>query len=138
MPTTQSQLYGELAYLAATGLVQASHPGPRGRKELVFFLWTLPPQAARAYLGRVATRSRAFHQRLRDLQASLDNTLAWPPPSRSTAAWSAAAAWFSSTACACQQRRPTGPTARPSSSTQTALQILLPDPSLDNQQTHHR
>jgi hypothetical protein len=34
MPATQSQLYGELAHLAATGLVQASHPGPRGRKEL--------------------------------------------------------------------------------------------------------
>ena len=26
----------------------------------------------------------------------------------------------------------------PGSSTQTALQILLPDPSLDSQQTHHR
>jgi PadR family transcriptional regulator, regulatory protein AphA len=92
MPATQSQLYGELAHLAATGLVQASHPGPRGRKELTplathtdlergprnptllrVFLWTLPPQAARAYREQVATRSRAFHQRLRDLQASLDN-----------------------------------------------------------------
>src|SRR6185369_16462020 len=32
-PATQSQLYGELNKLAATGLIEVSDIGPRGRKE---------------------------------------------------------------------------------------------------------
>lgn len=99
---TQSQLYAELARLSETGLIKARRAGPRrrreyeltaaGRQELtrwltegntaaaqrnqtllrVFFLWTLPRDAAQAYLADVAVRSRAFHQRLQQLAATID------------------------------------------------------------------
>jgi DNA-binding PadR family transcriptional regulator len=100
-PATQSQLYAELTRLAEAGLVTAGRAGPRGRREYtitpagrqelarwltdialrpaqrnqtllrVFFLWTLPPDTARAYLGEIANRSRAFHQNLQHLAAAL-------------------------------------------------------------------
>ena len=84
-PATQSQLYGELNRLADDGLIEVSHEGPRGRKDYtiteqgraelerwitdvepdrirrneallrVFFLGTVGPEHAKAYLEREAT-----------------------------------------------------------------------------------
>ncbi|HEV2370843.1 MAG TPA: PadR family transcriptional regulator [Streptosporangiaceae bacterium] len=101
-PATRSQLYAELTRLAATGLIEPSAAGPRGRREYaitsagrqelvrwlteaglvpaqrnqtmlrVFFLWVLPPDTARAYLAEIAGHSRAFHERLRHLATALD------------------------------------------------------------------
>ena len=101
-PATHSQLYAELTRLAGEGLIEPAAAGPRGRREYAitpagrhelirwltdtglapaqrnqtllraFFLWVLPPEAARAYLDQIARRSRAYHQRLQDLAAALD------------------------------------------------------------------
>jgi DNA-binding PadR family transcriptional regulator len=101
-PATQSQLYAELTRLAEQGLITAGRAGPRGRREYsitpagrrelerwltdtelrraqrnqtllrVFFLWTLPPEVARDYLGGIAKRSRAFHRHLEHLAADVD------------------------------------------------------------------
>ena len=101
-PATQSQLYAELARLADAGLIEPGAVGARGRREYaitpagrhelirwltqpdlppamrnqtllrVFFLWALPPEQAEAYLSDIASRSRAFHQRLQGLAATTD------------------------------------------------------------------
>ena len=95
-PATQSQLYGELNRLADDGLVVASDEGQRRRKEYtitpagraelehwltdvepnrirrndamlrVFFLGTLQPAQAKAYLEREAAVHEAFEQLLTD------------------------------------------------------------------------
>jgi DNA-binding PadR family transcriptional regulator len=99
---TQSQVYGELAKLAAAGLVTVSAEGPRGRKEYditdagraelrrwlteteperirrnesllrVFFLGTLAPSEARRYLGAEAERAASGHAALRELERNVD------------------------------------------------------------------
>ena len=99
---TQSQVYGELAKLAAAGLVTASAEGPRGRKEYditeagraelrhwltqteperirrndsllrVFFLGTLAPSEARGYLVAEAERGASGHAALLDLERTVD------------------------------------------------------------------
>jgi len=105
-PATQSQLYRELGRLADDGLVEVGPPGRRGRREYtltaaghqeltrwlmeselvpaqrspallrVFLLWNLPADAARAYLERLAARSRAFHERLSALAVAADSQAA--------------------------------------------------------------
>jgi DNA-binding PadR family transcriptional regulator len=94
---TQSQLYGELARMAAEGLVEMAAEGPRGRKEYeiteagsvelhhwltevepepprrnamllrVFFLHLLDPAQARAYLHRQAEKAAEQHNELTKL-----------------------------------------------------------------------
>lgn len=101
-PATQSQLYAELTRLADAGLIEPGAAGPRGRREYAitpaglqelirwltetdlvpaqrnqmllraFFLWVLPSETARAYLAEIAEHSRAFHQRLQHLAATVD------------------------------------------------------------------
>ncbi|MYS18799.1 transcriptional regulator, PadR family [Streptomyces sp. DvalAA-14] len=100
-PATQSQVYGELGKLAASGLLTVSAEGPRGRKEYaitaegrvelrhwltetepdrirrsetllrVFFLGALTPVEAAVYLGLEAGRAAAGHAALRELEASV-------------------------------------------------------------------
>jgi PadR family transcriptional regulator AphA len=100
-PATQSQVYGELGKLAATGLLTVSAEGPRGRKEYaitedglaelrhwlteteperirrsetllrVFFLGVLTPVEAAVYLGLETARAAAGHAALEELEASV-------------------------------------------------------------------
>jgi len=102
-PATQSQLYGELNRLADDGLIEVSHEGPRGRKDYsitdrgraelehwitdvepdrirrneamlrVFFLGTVGPVAAKAYLEREAT----VHEGLEELLATIERDTDW-------------------------------------------------------------
>ncbi|WP_084955557.1 PadR family transcriptional regulator [Thermoactinospora rubra] len=101
-PATQSQVYGELAKLAADGLIQVTEEGPRGRKEYaiteegraelrrwivevepnhvrrsdmllrVFFLGQVDPGQARAYLRRQAELAAAEVARLEELARTLE------------------------------------------------------------------
>lgn len=101
-PATQSQVYGELGKLAASGLLTVAAEGPRGRKEYaitdegmaelrhwlteteperfrrsetllrVFFLGVLTPVEATTYLGLEAARAAAGHAGLEQLEASVD------------------------------------------------------------------
>ncbi|MGW7004526.1 PadR family transcriptional regulator [Streptomyces sp. NPDC054933] len=100
-PATQSQVYGELARLAAGGLIDVSAEGPRGRKEYtltdeglaelrrwltetqpeqqrsaallrVFFLGVLTPEQAVDHLAKVAEQAASDHAQLRRLRDSLD------------------------------------------------------------------
>lgn len=100
-PATQSQLYGELNKLAATGLIEVSNIGPRGRKEYritdagreelrrwvtnpqddppfrsagllrVFLLGEVPPDQAREQLTAMAEHSAAEIKRLQALRDSI-------------------------------------------------------------------
>lgn len=100
-PATQSQVYGELAKLAADEHVTVSAEGPRGRKEYaitaagreelrhwlleerprkrrddlllrVFFLGTVAPDEARAFLERGVERMDAFEEDLRTLERNTE------------------------------------------------------------------
>lgn len=101
-PAQQSQLYGELGRLAEAGLVQASEPGVRGRKEYsltpsglaelrtwltetrpdstsrnepllrVFFLWTLLPEERVAYLRSYAEEALSFLETMRLIRDTTD------------------------------------------------------------------
>ncbi len=101
-PATQSQLYGELNRLADDGLIIVSDEGPRRRKEYtitaagraelehwltdvepdrirrndamlrVFFLGTLQPDQAKAYLEREATVHHDLEQLLTDVARNTD------------------------------------------------------------------
>ncbi|MGZ0147417.1 PadR family transcriptional regulator [Kribbella sp. WER1] len=102
-PATQSQVYGELAKLSADGHVTVSAEGPRGRKEYaitdagrdelrrwllddrprrrrddlmlrVFFLGTVSPAEAQAFLERGVQRMNGVEQDLRTLERSTDWT----------------------------------------------------------------
>ncbi|MEU2788552.1 PadR family transcriptional regulator [Streptomyces sp. NPDC007100] len=96
-PATQSQVYGELNKLTATGLIEVVAHGPRGRKEYaitkggraelhhwlteveptgpqrhdgllrVFFLGVLTPLEARAFLLQQAERAARAHARYQNL-----------------------------------------------------------------------
>ena len=102
-PATQSQLYGELNRLADDGLIEVSHEGPRGRKDYtiteqgraelehwitdvepdrirrneallrVFFLGTVGPAHAKAYLEREAT----VHEDLEALLQTVERDTDW-------------------------------------------------------------
>jgi PadR family transcriptional regulator AphA len=99
---TQSQLYGELARLAADGLIEVASEGPRGRKEYaatdagrdelrrwltetsprrvsrdegilrVFFLGSIGQDQARAYLRGQAEGARWEYGELLSLEKSMD------------------------------------------------------------------
>src|SRR5689334_21831293 len=101
-PATQSQLCGELNRLAADGLIVVSDEGPRRRKEYtitpagrgalehwltdvepdrirrsdamlrVFFLGTLKPDQAKAYLEREAVVQESLEQLLKDIVRDTD------------------------------------------------------------------
>lgn len=100
-PATQSQVYGELAKLAADEYVTVSAEGPRGRKEYaitdagraelrhwlleerprkrrddlllrVFFLGTVSRDEARAFLERGARRMDALEEDLRTLERNTE------------------------------------------------------------------
>lgn len=106
---TQSQVYGELGKLTADGLIEVTSEGPRGRKEYgatgagveelrrwltetsprsarrdesilrVFFLSSLEPGQARAYLREQSAEAGREHEHLVRLEASLggdDNDMA--------------------------------------------------------------
>jgi PadR family transcriptional regulator, regulatory protein AphA len=103
-PATQSQVYGELARLADTGLIEVIAQGPRGRKEYaltdaglaelrlwltdprpepprrsegllrVFFLDVLSPEQGGDYLTRLAEQSAVRHTSLQVLHDSIDWT----------------------------------------------------------------
>src|SRR5882757_102796 len=100
-PATQSQLYGELNKLAASGLIEVADIGPRGRKEYrvtdagraelarwivdpqddppyrsapllrVFLLSEVPPEQAREYMAAYAARADDELARLTLLRDSL-------------------------------------------------------------------
>ncbi|MFN8040971.1 MAG: PadR family transcriptional regulator [Acidimicrobiales bacterium] len=100
-PATQSQLYTELNRMAGDGLVEATEVGPRNRKEYaitaagraelerwltetepdrvhrsdsllrVFFLWTVDPDQARAYLEHEAEVHRRHHELMLELARSI-------------------------------------------------------------------
>ncbi|MGC0415249.1 PadR family transcriptional regulator [Embleya sp. AB8] len=100
-PATQSQVYGELGKLSAEGLIDVTAEGPRGRKEYsittngrtelrhwlvevepervrrssmllrVFFLDTLDPAEARAYLAAQAEAAAGMHAGLRAVEADV-------------------------------------------------------------------
>ena len=102
-PASQSQLYGELNRLADDGLIEVSNEGPRGRKDYaitdhgrteleqwitdvepdrirrneamlrVFFLGTVGPEHAKAYLEREAT----VHQNLQQLLETIEHDTDW-------------------------------------------------------------
>src|SRR6476620_4482420 len=102
-PATQSQLYGELNRLADDGLIEVSNEGPRGRKDYaitepgraelerwitdvepdrirrneamlrVFFLGSVGPEHAKAYLEREA----AVHQYLEKLLETTEKETDW-------------------------------------------------------------
>lgn len=102
-PATQSQIYTELAKLAADGLIAVSDEGPRGRKEYtitedgvdnlrtwltttkpklhtrnemllrVFFLGVAPPSHAREYLAGIGTYADGAHAEL----VALEQTIEW-------------------------------------------------------------
>ena len=97
-PATQSQLYTELNRMADDGLVEVTSTGARNRKEYaitptghdelrhwitavvpernrrndavlrVFFLWSVEPDEARAYLQREADAYKAFHDLLEQVK----------------------------------------------------------------------
>ncbi|MDQ2638748.1 MAG: PadR family transcriptional regulator [Actinomycetota bacterium] len=101
-PATQSQLYGELNKLAATGLIEVSDIGPRGRKEYritdagreelrrwmtnpqddppfrsaallrVFLLGEIPPEQARERLTAMAQHAADEVKRLEALRDSIE------------------------------------------------------------------
>ncbi|WP_406284341.1 PadR family transcriptional regulator [Embleya sp. NBC_00896] len=101
-PATQSQVYGELGKLSADGLLDVTAEGPRGRKEYsiteagraelrhwlievepervrrssmllrVFFLDTLAPEEAQAYLGAQARAASGMHAGLREVEANVE------------------------------------------------------------------
>jgi DNA-binding PadR family transcriptional regulator len=101
-PATQSQVYGELGKLAASGLVEVAAEGPRGRKEYaitdeglaelrywltetepdrarrseallrVFFLGVLTPLEATAYVGLEAARAAEARTSLEALRGAVD------------------------------------------------------------------
>ncbi|MHA6760887.1 PadR family transcriptional regulator [Streptacidiphilus sp. PAMC 29251] len=101
-PATQSQVYGELAKLAAAGLLEVSAEGPRGRKEYaltdeglaelrrwlvdtqpepprrsdtllrVFFLGVLTDEQALAYLRGMAETAAGEHGALEQLEQSIE------------------------------------------------------------------
>ncbi|MFI1583211.1 PadR family transcriptional regulator [Embleya sp. NPDC020630] len=100
-PATQSQVYGELGKLSAEGLLDVTAEGPRGRKEYsitesgraelrhwlvevepervrrssmllrVFFLDTLAPAEARAYLAAQAEDAAERNAGLREVEANV-------------------------------------------------------------------
>jgi len=102
-PATQSQLYGELNRLAYDGLIEVSNEGPRGRKDYsiteqgraelerwitdvepdrirrneallrVFFLGTVGPEPAKAYLEREA----AVHENLEAVLQTIERDTDW-------------------------------------------------------------
>jgi DNA-binding PadR family transcriptional regulator len=102
-PASQSQLYGELNRLADDGLIEVSNEGPRSRKDYaitehgraelerwitdvepdrirrneamlrVFFLGTVGPEEAKAYLEREA----AVHQDLQELLETVERDTDW-------------------------------------------------------------
>ncbi len=102
-PATQSQLYTELGKMTDEGLIEVSALGARNRKEYaltdagrdelthwlvevpaehsrrdeamlrVFFLWTIDPAAARAFLLQEAAIYRSFH----DILVGVGETTAW-------------------------------------------------------------
>ena len=102
-PASQSQLYGELNRLADDGLIEVSNEGPRGRKDYaitdqgraeleqwitdvepdrvrrneamlrVFFLGTVGPEGAKAYLEREAT----VHQNLQQVLETIERDTDW-------------------------------------------------------------
>lgn len=102
-PATQSQLYTELNRMTAAGLVDVASTGARNRKEYeitdagrdelrrwlvdvepervrrsdamlrVFFLWTVDPERAIAYLEDEAEQSDRFHAALR----AVESAVAW-------------------------------------------------------------
>jgi DNA-binding PadR family transcriptional regulator len=102
-PATQSQLYGELNRLADDGLIEVTNEGPRGRKDYsitdqgraelehwindvepdrirrndamlrVFFLGTVGPEHAKAYLEREA----AVHEALEELLGTIARDTDW-------------------------------------------------------------
>ena len=99
-PATQSQLYGELGKLAADGLIEMTHVGPRGRKEYaiteagraelhrwmtspqddpafrsarllrVFLLGELSPPQAREYLESLRSHADTEHGRYAQIRDS--------------------------------------------------------------------
>ncbi len=101
-PATQSQLYGELNKLAASGLIEVSDVGPRGRKEYrvtdagraelvrwitnpqddpvwrrsdllrVFLLDEVPLDDARAYIASVVEHAESELKRYEHLRDSID------------------------------------------------------------------
>jgi DNA-binding PadR family transcriptional regulator len=101
-PATQSQLYGELNKLAASGLIEVSDIGPRGRKEYrvtdagraelvrwitspqddpasrrpdllrVFLLDEIPVEDARTYVAAFAEHADSELKRLEHLRDSID------------------------------------------------------------------
>jgi DNA-binding PadR family transcriptional regulator len=101
-PATQSQLYGELNKLAASGLIEVSDVGPRGRKEYrvtdagraelvrwitnpqddpasrrpdllrVFLLDEIPVEDARTYVTAFAEHADSELKRLEYLRDSID------------------------------------------------------------------
>jgi DNA-binding PadR family transcriptional regulator len=101
-PATQSQLYGELNKLAASGLIEVSDVGPRGRKEYrdtdagraelvrwvtspqddparrrpdvlrVFLLDEVPVEDARAYVTAFAEHADSDLKRYEHLRDSID------------------------------------------------------------------
>jgi PadR family transcriptional regulator, regulatory protein AphA len=111
-PVSHSQIYPELARLAADGLIEQTEEGPRGRKTYAatpsgvaalrewmqstepdygrrseadlreFFLWVIPPADALAYLERSAN---VYRTRLADLE-SIARLVDWTSdtPNRAT------------------------------------------------------
>jgi DNA-binding PadR family transcriptional regulator len=101
-PATQSQVYGELGKLSADGLLDVTAEGARGRKEYsitaagrdelrhwlvevqpervrrstmllrVFFLDTLAPEEAKAYLAAQAEAAEEAHAGLRAVEAGVE------------------------------------------------------------------
>jgi len=101
-PATQSQLYGELNRLADDGLIEVSHEGARGRKDYsitdhgraelehwiidvepdrirrneamlrVFFLGTVGPEHAKAYLEREAAVQENLEELLKTIERDTD------------------------------------------------------------------
>ena len=99
-PATQSQLYTELNRMADDALVEVTATGARGRKEYaitdtgreelhhwitdvvpernrrndavlrVFFLWSVAPAEARAYLEREADAYKSYRDMLEQVEAS--------------------------------------------------------------------
>ena len=100
-PATQSQLYGELGKLETAGMIHVQAAGPRGRKEYeiteaglaelrhwlvdvepavprssgmlrVYFLGSVRPDQARAYLARMGKVAEVREKRLAEVESSID------------------------------------------------------------------